>query len=80
MATEGKAWEAIGSAPFTSSSSATDPISAPSSLEARFFTDDGLWRTAPILTGQGSFAPNPDVHNILVTGGEGFMYKRSSHI
>lgn len=46
---------------------------APSSLESRFFADDGLWREAPLLTGQDSFDPLPDVRNILVTGGEGFM-------
>ncbi|CAK1362799.1 unnamed protein product [Cercospora beticola] len=43
------------------------------SLESRFFIDDGCWRNAPILTGQTSFEPLPDVHNILVTGGEGFI-------
>ncbi|PIA92985.1 Trifunctional UDP-glucose 4,6-dehydratase [Cercospora beticola] len=43
------------------------------SLESRFFIDDGCWRDAPILTGQTSFEPLPDVHNILVTGGEGFI-------
>ncbi|KAK5172143.1 uncharacterized protein LTR77_003781 [Saxophila tyrrhenica] len=45
----------------------------PRSLGSRFFADDGLWRNAPILTGKGSFPPLPDVHNILVTGGEGFI-------
>ena len=43
------------------------------SLESRFFVDDGLWRNAPLLTGHGSFDPLPEVRNILVTGGEGFM-------
>ena len=46
---------------------------ASASLESRFFVDDGLWRNAPLLTGHGSFDPLPDVKNILVTGGEGFM-------
>ena len=50
-----------------------NPRAAPSSLESRFFADDGLWREAPMLTGEGSFDPLPDVRNILVTGGEGFM-------
>jgi hypothetical protein len=45
----------------------------PGSLESRFFVDDGLWKEAPKLTGQGSFTPLPDVRNIMVTGGEGFM-------
>jgi hypothetical protein len=44
------------------------------SLESRFFVDDGLWKTAPMLTGQTSFEPLPDVRNIMVTGGEGFMF------
>ncbi|KAK5135394.1 hypothetical protein LTR08_005336 [Meristemomyces frigidus] len=43
------------------------------SLDTRFFVDDGLWRDAPMLTGQGSFEPLTDVKNILVTGGEGFI-------
>lgn len=43
------------------------------SLDTRFFVDDGLWRNAPVLTGQNSFDPLPDVRNILVTGGEGFI-------
>jgi len=46
---------------------------AQSSLESRFFADDGLWKDAPLLTGQGKFEPLLDVRNILVTGGEGFM-------
>lgn len=46
---------------------------ASTSLESRFFADDGLWRNAPLLTGKISFDPLPDVHNILVTGGEGFV-------
>ncbi|KAK3719049.1 hypothetical protein LTR37_004613 [Vermiconidia calcicola] len=45
----------------------------PSSLESRFFADDGLWRDAPLLTGQSSFDPLPDVRVIMVTGGEGFI-------
>ncbi|EMC95287.1 hypothetical protein BAUCODRAFT_48602, partial [Baudoinia panamericana UAMH 10762] len=43
------------------------------SLESRFFVDDGIWREAPLLTGKGGFEPLPDVRNILVTGGEGFI-------
>jgi dTDP-glucose 4,6-dehydratase len=48
-------------------------LTASSCLESRFFADDGLWREAPVLTGQGCFDPLPDVRNILVTGGEGFI-------
>ncbi|KAM3419654.1 dTDP-D-glucose 4,6-dehydratase [Cercospora zeina] len=43
------------------------------SLSSRFFLDDGSWKDAPLLTGQTSFEPLPDVRNILVTGGEGFI-------
>lgn len=46
---------------------------AAGSLESRFFVDDGLWRDAPLHTGQTSFDPLPGVKNIMVTGGEGFM-------
>lgn len=46
---------------------------ATTSLESRFFLDDGIWHDAPILTGQTSFKPLAGVKNILVTGGEGFM-------
>lgn len=44
------------------------------SLDSRFFNDDGLWKGAPLLTGRSSFEPLPDVKNIMVTGGEGFMF------
>ena len=56
------------------SSAMSNCLLAPASLESRFFADDGLWREAPLLTGQDLFDPLPDVRNILVTGGEGFMY------
>jgi len=45
----------------------------PTSLESRFFVDDGTWHDAPVLTGQTAFTPLASVKNILVTGGEGFM-------
>lgn len=51
----------------------------PTSLESRFFVDEGTWHDAPVLTGQTSFTPLPNVKNILVTGGEGFMYAASYH-
>lgn len=48
--------------------------SGPTSLESRFFVDDGTWHDAPILTGQNApFRPLPDCKSILVSGGEGFM-------
>ncbi|OQN97232.1 hypothetical protein B0A48_16774 [Cryoendolithus antarcticus] len=45
------------------------------SLDSRFlrFRDEGIWHSAPLLTGQTCFEPLPDVRNILVTGGEGFI-------
>ncbi len=48
-------------------------VVAPSSLDSRFFSDNGDWKTAPLLKGQTSFATLPTVKSILVTGGAGFM-------
>lgn len=39
-----------------------------------FFEDFGVWKAAPILTGSTKFEPSPDVKNIMITGGAGFMY------
>lgn len=38
-----------------------------------FFEEYGLWKDAPILTGTTKFEPLPDVKNIMITGGSGFM-------
>jgi hypothetical protein len=38
-----------------------------------FFEDFGVWKSAPILTGSTKFEPLPDVKNIMITGGAGFM-------
>jgi dTDP-glucose 4,6-dehydratase len=38
-----------------------------------FFEDFGVWKDAPILTGTTKFEPLPDVKNIMITGGAGFM-------
>ncbi len=38
-----------------------------------FFEDYGIWQHAPVLTGSTKFEPLPDVKNIMVTGGAGFM-------
>lgn len=35
--------------------------------------DPEVWKRAPILTGSTNFEPRPDVKNIMVTGGAGFM-------
>ncbi|KAI9681110.1 MAG: hypothetical protein M1817_002392 [Caeruleum heppii] len=45
----------------------------PASLDSRFFSDTGIWRDAPLLTGTTKFEPLPDTKNILVTGGAGFI-------
>jgi hypothetical protein len=38
-----------------------------------FFDVNALWQEAPILTGSTKFEPLPDVKNIMITGGAGFM-------
>ncbi|RKU48195.1 hypothetical protein DL546_009568 [Coniochaeta pulveracea] len=38
-----------------------------------FFEDFGVWKDAPILTGTTKFEPLPDVKNIMITGGAGFI-------
>ncbi|KAF3223523.1 hypothetical protein TWF106_004914 [Orbilia oligospora] len=35
--------------------------------------DQGTWRQAPLLLGSTKFEPLPDVHNIMITGGAGFI-------
>jgi hypothetical protein len=39
----------------------------------RFFEDFGVWKEAPVLIGTTKFEPLPDVKNIMITGGAGFM-------
>ncbi|KAH6890401.1 hypothetical protein B0T10DRAFT_317844 [Thelonectria olida] len=34
---------------------------------------DGVWKRAPVLIGTTKFEPRPDVKNIMVTGGAGFI-------
>jgi len=38
-----------------------------------FFEDYGVWKEAPVLIGTTKFTPLPDVKNIMITGGAGFM-------
>ncbi|KAK4172232.1 putative rhamnose biosynthetic enzyme [Triangularia setosa] len=38
-----------------------------------FFEDYGIWKEAPIFTGSTKFEPLPDVKNIMITGGAGFI-------
>lgn len=40
---------------------------------AKLLDDTGIWKEAPILTGSTKFEPLPDVKNIMITGGAGFM-------
>ncbi|KAF3934575.1 ADP-L-glycero-D-manno-heptose-6-epimerase [Dactylellina cionopaga] len=42
------------------------------SIENRL-RDTGVWRDAPLLTGATKFEPAPDVKNIMITGGAGFI-------
>ncbi|KAL6414790.1 dTDP-D-glucose 4,6-dehydratase [Ilyonectria robusta] len=38
-----------------------------------YVQDVNVWKKAPVLTGTTKFEPRPDVKNIMVTGGAGFM-------
>jgi hypothetical protein len=55
---------------------AADPCiatAASSSGPSRFFEDYGVWKDAPVLIGTTKYEPLPDVKNIMITGGAGFM-------
>ncbi|KAK2052327.1 dTDP-glucose 4,6-dehydratase [Colletotrichum caudatum] len=39
----------------------------------KFFQDFGVWKDAPLLKGSTKFEPLPDVKNIMITGGAGFI-------
>lgn len=47
--------------------------SAYSNGHRKFFEDVGVWKDAPLLKGSTKFEPLPDVKNIMITGGAGFM-------
>ncbi|KAI1180567.1 hypothetical protein F4777DRAFT_585441 [Nemania sp. FL0916] len=38
-----------------------------------YYHDSSIWRNAPLLTGSTKFDPLPDVKNIMITGGAGFI-------
>ncbi|KAM0264103.1 hypothetical protein ACHAQJ_000848 [Trichoderma viride] len=38
-----------------------------------YFQEPELWQQAPVLTGTTHFEPRPDVKNIMITGGAGFI-------
>ncbi|KAI3336749.1 dtdp-glucose-dehydratase [Xylariaceae sp. AK1471] len=46
---------------------------APNGRSSRFFNDYGVWKEAPVLTGSTKFEPLPEVKNIMITGGAGFI-------
>lgn len=39
----------------------------------KFFEDAGVWKKAPLLKGSTKFEPLPEVKNIMITGGAGFI-------
>ncbi|TAQ88307.1 dTDP-glucose 4,6-dehydratase [Chlorociboria aeruginascens] len=41
--------------------------------EYKFSEESGIWKEAPILIGSTKFEPLPDVKNIMITGGAGFI-------
>jgi len=43
------------------------------SEQNKFFEDFGVWKDAPVLIGSTKYEPLPDVKNIMITGGAGFM-------
>jgi hypothetical protein len=49
-------------------------VAATNTNPSKIFEDLGIWKDAPILTGTTKFEPLPDVKNIMITGGAGFMY------
>jgi hypothetical protein len=60
----------------TVSGGATSPIGVANGFRRpnTFFEDYGIWKEAPVLIGTTNFEPRPDVKNIMITGGAGFMY------
>lgn len=41
--------------------------------QPKYFDEFGIWKKAPVLIGSTKFEPLPDVKNIMITGGAGFM-------
>ncbi|KAH7230281.1 hypothetical protein B0J15DRAFT_506414 [Fusarium solani] len=42
-------------------------------MHYNFLQDADVWQGAPVLTGSTKFEPHPDVKNIMITGGAGFI-------
>lgn len=40
---------------------------------SKYSQDIDIWKQAPVLKGTTAFEPRPEVKNIMVTGGAGFM-------
>ncbi|KAI2785296.1 NAD(P)-binding protein [Daldinia loculata] len=53
----------------------TNGVQSPNNkaMKPRFFEDYGIWKQAPVLTGSTKFEALPDVKNIMITGGAGFI-------
>ncbi|KAK4151519.1 hypothetical protein C8A00DRAFT_35848, partial [Chaetomidium leptoderma] len=59
----------------TISGGATSPIGVANGFRQAnsFFDEYGIWKEAPVLIGTTKFEPRPDVKNIMITGGAGFI-------
>ncbi|KAK3313831.1 dTDP-glucose 4,6-dehydratase [Apodospora peruviana] len=59
---------------YSSNGSSNSPSPVTDSRRYSFFDDQyGVWKDAPVLTGSTKFEPLPDVKNIMITGGAGFI-------
>ena len=52
---------------------AASPIVPTLMARLNFFEEASVWQEAPVLKGTTEFEPLPEVKNIMVTGGAGFM-------
>ena len=68
----GKETKANGANGVVNGKKAHKPHTRKASVENRL-RDTGIWKDAPLLTGETKFEPLPDVKNIMITGGAGFM-------
>ncbi|KAI1143899.1 NAD(P)-binding protein [Hypoxylon sp. FL0543] len=59
-------------APHLKSTNGVHPSSS-KTTKPRFFEDHGIWKQAPVLIGTTKYESLPDVKNIMVTGGAGFI-------
>ncbi|KAI0128880.1 putative rhamnose biosynthetic enzyme 2 [Xylariales sp. AK1849] len=54
-------------------SNGTNGTNGTNGRQLKFFDEGGIWNKAPVLTGSTRFEPLPDVKNIMITGGAGFI-------